>query len=161
MTIRQGCGKILVKQGEELMIEMYSDAISIGTQKCGFCSHNTCGPCKGMIRNGDGSLYQCPCDCFVTKVEICTHCMTSDQNHLGRPWLCHDRGACADRLKARLAKDKGYQLLNKYFSALGTSGSCLCCGRPTKGGKFLPGHNAKLEKRLDGIKIDHSKNAIR
>jgi len=132
------------------MKEMYSDAISVGTLKCGFCSSSTCDPCKGMIRNGDGSLYQCPCDCFETKVEICTHCKTTNKSFLGRPWLCEDREACADRSKARLAQDEGYQLLNKYLSALGTSASCLCCGKPTRGGKYLPGHNARHQKQLDG-----------
>lgn len=27
-------------------------------------------------------------------------------------------------------------------------GSCECCGHPTKGGRFLPGHDAKLKSRL-------------
>ena len=29
-----------------------------------------------------------------------------------------------------------------------TSGSCLCCNEPTKGGQFLPGHDAKWKSRL-------------
>lgn len=29
-----------------------------------------------------------------------------------------------------------------------TSGVCDCCGEPTKGGRFLPGHDAKLASRL-------------
>ena len=31
-----------------------------------------------------------------------------------------------------------------------TVGSCLCCGAPTRGGQFLPGHDAKLKSRLRG-----------
>ena len=27
-------------------------------------------------------------------------------------------------------------------------GACECCGEPTKGGKFLPGHDAKMKSRL-------------
>lgn len=29
-----------------------------------------------------------------------------------------------------------------------TSGQCACCGEPTKGGTFLPGHDAKYKSRL-------------
>lgn len=27
-----------------------------------------------------------------------------------------------------------------------TSGACLCCGEPTRGGKFLPGHDSRFLK---------------
>lgn len=29
-----------------------------------------------------------------------------------------------------------------------TVGSCECCGEPTRGGRFLPGHDARLKSRL-------------
>lgn len=32
----------------------------------------------------------------------------------------------------------------KPGAARAKSGTCLCCGEPTRGGKFLPGHDAKL-----------------
>jgi hypothetical protein len=29
-----------------------------------------------------------------------------------------------------------------------SAGVCECCGSPTKGGKFLPGHDARMKSRL-------------
>lgn len=29
-----------------------------------------------------------------------------------------------------------------------TTGQCECCGEPTRGGRFLPGHDARLKSRL-------------
>lgn len=31
------------------------------------------------------------------------------------------------------------------------TGSCLCCGEPTKGGKYLPGHDAKHKGKLQRL----------
>lgn len=41
----------------------------------------------------------------------------------------------------------------------GTTGTCECCGEATKGGKFLPGHDARLKSRLRNEAKNGSKEA--
>jgi hypothetical protein len=39
------------------------------------------------------------------------------------------------------------------------TGQCECCGVPTKGGKFAPGHDARLKSRLKKAAADGDKDA--
>ena len=140
----------------------YLDKVTKGHAFCGFCSTGNHDTCKGGIRNGDGSVIMCGCDCADSKPEYCHHCKTTDKENLGRPWLCDDRDACDARLKADLEKNEFYQITNKYFSEesrlkyaaskskVGGNGACKCCDQPTKGGKFLPGHDSRWLNQLIG-----------
>jgi hypothetical protein len=42
-----------------------------------------------------------------------------------------------------------------------TVGQCECCGQPTKGGRFLPGHDAKLKGRLKRLNAAGDKAAYK
>lgn len=145
----------------------YKDDIKVGKHSCGFCLTNSHDSCRGTYRNGDLSLIKCPCECAASKPQFCHHCKTTEQDHLGRPWLCDDREACNSRLQQRLEKSDLIQLIramkqeSREFaatrSAKTSSGrgaaECLCCGDLTKGGRFLPGHDSKwLTQRMSEIR---------
>ncbi len=88
---------------------------------------------------------------------------------------CQDREACADRANARLHDDPRFERYRQYaeMAALDengepkpkrerkpaadrpTSGRCQHCGEPTKGGKFVAGHDAKLKGDLMRLVNDH------
>jgi hypothetical protein len=60
-----------------------------------------------------------------------------------------------DRLQDRLdvllsARAKRSYTPRKKKDPKPAVGKCECCGDPTKGGRFLPGHDAKLGSRLVG-----------
>lgn len=40
------------------------------------------------------------------------------------------------------------------------SGNCLCCGEPTKGGKFRPGHDAKMKGKLQRAAVSGDQSAV-
>lgn len=42
-----------------------------------------------------------------------------------------------------------------------TRGECECCGVPTKGGKFAPGHDARMKSRLKAASNQGDKEAYR
>lgn len=143
----------------------YIDTVTKGRNVCGFCSTSHHDSCKGGYRNGDGSVLICGCECADSKPQFCHHCKSTNPDDLGRPWLCDDRDACQRRLDIRtewLWREQGFiqareQLDNLPGSprrVLGSKrkGECLCCGEPTKGGKFLPGHDSKwLNKKVNEL----------
>jgi hypothetical protein len=85
-------------------------------------------------------------------------------------WLCWDRDACDHRVEQRLLLNPSVQnirrvqakvkqdKINRGEAVSGPkrdrspgrpkTGSCLCCGETTGGGKFLPGHDARLVKKV-------------
>jgi hypothetical protein len=130
----------------------FKDQVRKGVIPCGFCSTGAHETCKGGYRNGDGSVLICGCECADTKPEFCHHCRTQDKGDLGRPWLCDDRDACEVRRVAKANQDPSNAWLNRAINqaALNLISSttrrrseCKCCGAPTKGGNFLPGHDSK------------------
>jgi hypothetical protein len=134
------------------MAQIYIDEVTKGVIACGFCSTNVHDTCRGGYRNGNGSVLICGCECADTKPQFCHHCQTREADNLGRPWLCDDRVACEGRVQARLAKLPEYTWLRRSQEVSATSPSrpgrraaqCHCCGEPTKGGNFLPGHDSKF-----------------
>lgn len=131
---------------------VYLDKVAKGHALCGFCSTSNHDTCKGGYRNGDGSVLICGCKCADSKPEFCHHCKSTNQDDLGRPWLCDDRDACEGRLKGRIQTSDFYKSVAQSQGAGGQltarrSKVCLCCGEATKGGKFLPGHDSKWLNR--------------
>lgn len=139
---------------------------------CGFCQF---GPnhqlCPGGVRNGNGSIFLCECDeptCNAGKPR-CTECNNRDEAEIGPDWRCINRDDCADAVEARLSKNSTVkqiraireQLAKTELPASATqrrgeksiakpaSAVCLCgCEGTTKGGKFLPGHDARYLSAL-------------
>lgn len=87
---------------------------------------------------------------------------------------CVDVEACAERSHARLTDDPRFERYRQYHEVAKieqglapkerkptadrpTSGRCEHCGEPTKGGKFVVGHDAKLKGILlkDGLEGSH------
>jgi hypothetical protein len=127
---------------------------------CGFCSlggrHDLCP--SGVWSNE--KLYRCPCGCERSLEIKCLDCNTRIQDDVDPiTWKCRDRDACKTEIELRLANNPVIQQIReirerskervtnerqimKRAAGRPTSGSCLHCGEPTKGGKFLPGHDA-------------------
>lgn len=141
------------------MTKTFIDDITIGSRGCGFCMTNSHDKCPGAIRNGNLSIYKCGCSCAEQKTPRCTECHTTDQDNLGRPWLCDDRDACQARIDAKLKESPLHQIITalqakpkseprRPAAITKAPGQCQCCGEPTKGGKFLPGHDSTWLKTI-------------
>jgi len=135
--------------------EDFVDKVVKGKALCGFCSTGNHDTCKGGIRNGNGSVIVCGCECAEAKPQWCHICHSTDEFDLTRPWLCGDVDECNARLTQRLLGCEWYVEVTKYKSeavdirrvkAGRTAGACLCCGEPTRGGRFLPGHDSRFLK---------------
>lgn len=137
---------------------------------CGFCfvgTESSHEHCRRAVRNGDGSIFYCQCD-HATHGPVqtrCTECYNTVQAELDQKlWLCLDADECVVRVENRLKADPTYQMITEIreksdlrLVAEGKRkprrekrepkpkvGACLCCGDATAGGKFLPGHDARL-----------------
>lgn len=141
---------------------------------CGYCSvPNRTGDahkyCKRAIRSGDGHIMLCPCvdpahDGPAADSIFCTECDNTNLDELDEKlFLCWDKEDCEARISKRMESNPTHQLIHQaYLDADRTkaatnqvraraknpgrpsSGKCLCCGETTGGGKFLPGHDARL-----------------
>lgn len=137
---------------------------------CGYCAVNNHESCKRGIRSGQGNIMLCPCGIPYHKDRAeneiqCTECHTTDRDELDeRLWLCADTTTCVQRIIAVLKQNPNMQLMHEAYITSGervqqeraarpvrsrnpsrpSDGKCLCCGEPTRGGLFLPGHDARL-----------------
>lgn len=124
--------------------------------------------CPRAVRNGPGAEFKIiACDCTEpgcgSSIFRCTFCKTEEQEAIDpNDWSCIDKEACRIRIQTRLDNDPRYQELieirstamakvanenaEKKATAKKTAtpkvGKCVHCGEATKGGKFLPGHDA-------------------
>lgn len=140
---------------------------------CGHCNVKHHDTCPGGVRNGDGSIYLCGCNCARAGVRRCTDCNNRRADEVGTDWRCIDREACAADVARRVAESSIGKFLARWrqeraaethrrtseaqegqTDRVGTprpsrtpreaGRACLCgCEGVTKGGKFLPGHDSK------------------
>lgn len=135
--------------------------------KCGFCTFPATGEphahCPIATLNGDGvTVLRCACTCSAYLIKCFTCGLREQEADDGtgevnpETWRCFDEDACAARIEARLAANPVIQQIRAIQAASETrvraeriattsrptSGKCLHCGEPTKGGMFLPGHDA-------------------
>lgn len=120
--------------------------------------------CPGVTIDVKGRAHHCTCQCHAG-VTRCARCGATDSDlDPATSSRCIDDEACAERIHARLAADPRYQKLagikaraqaereeaqaNRTRTA--RVGRCEHCGEPTGGGKFRPGHDAKLKSELYG-----------
>ena len=136
---------------------------------CGFCanflSHEHC---RRAIRNGDGSILLCMCEDPVHADKPnprCTECYNSNADELDtKLYMCLDATECDERVRRRVSLNPQYQQITQARERADEravaegrrkpkrekvppkpkTGNCLCCGEQTSGGKFLPGHDARL-----------------
>ena len=138
---------------------------------CGFCWIGTDSShehCRRGIRNGNGSIFYCECTHKAHADKpgpICTQCYNTNQDELDtKLWLCLDPSECDARVAARLQYNPQYIRIQEARERADErmikegrrkpkkergpgrpkTGNCACCGEVTGGGKFLPGHDARL-----------------
>lgn len=146
----------------------------LGKNRCGFCrdgDRNGAGRhphCPGAVRNGDGTIIICPCQCRGPR---CLSCSLDAKETVIDPrlWVCMDSAACEMRqLERRRQVAAQYARFrpNRQETAMPhvirdanlapiarkKGVECHCgCGGTTKGGRFQPGHDAKLKGALARI----------
>lgn len=150
---------------------MTAVAVKIPTKlrgPCGNCAAGQHQLCRSRYFNPKThSLIACPCPEPHPPVR-CRDCGQSVEE-LGELLTCADPAACRLRIEAHLADNPLHQLLLECQTTrlesgevverprrdakfrepkAARSGACLCCGEPTKGGLFLPGHDARFIKIL-------------
>ncbi len=143
--------------------------------RCGFCLDGFHDKCPGGVRNGNGKILVCSCGCELSQIPRCTVCNHRDPDDINSNWECIDTAACqarvykiqaANPVLQRIRESKTAAAQRAAEIALATtplpastpggglpapsanSKACGCCGQPTKGGKFLPGHDSKFLTRL-------------
>jgi len=141
----------------------YTRTVRQASLACGFCATGDHDVCKTAYRNGDGSVLICGCGCKDATPTECHWCHTTEPDFIGEGWLCKDADDCEARLKTKLDNDPVIQMIRKHrtepkvvVSKYSRGGSCLCCDQPTKGGKFLPGHDSTWLKALQTLPKDEA-----
>ena len=140
-----------------------------GQYRCGFCCDGRHEYCPHAIENGVTKtsparrrIWLCPCEepgCGG-KILSCIRCKKVHDDVDPTERVCMDRDACAARNQAKRDNNPGYQQIKriqeKHAMAKAENtktrepakpkvGVCKCgCEGATKGGNFLPGHDARL-----------------
>ena len=139
----------------------------ISTRKCGFCATGDHDICARTHRNGKvpntkiDRLITCGCvapGCPARKLR-CMDCKNVREDEIDpESMLCSDREACVTVQEQRRADSPFYQQIKQIKEKVMADqkvekaekaakapkvGTCLVTGKPTKGGKFLPGMDAK------------------
>ena len=135
------------------------NTIQVSKYKCGFCNTGTCSRCPGGTRSGTKGVRICPCEqterCGAKR---CLKCNNRRADEVLDDWLCSSTTECEKRIQSRLDADPQHQNLirikEKAMTDTATEkankpakvekvGTCLVTGKPTKGGLFAPGQDAK------------------
>lgn len=157
---------------KELLAPALSPRIT-GFSRCSYCktgNHEYCP--RVVLGNGPrdkAKMWKCDCDdpnCN-TGVLRCTDCKTETPGEVNPiTWACFDLDICAARVATRLSNNPTIQLLRdikgrqdmaratktaapakkataKRAVSAPRTGVCLVTGQVTKGGKFLPGMDAR------------------
>lgn len=153
------------------------------TFTCGYCNTGTHDFCPGKIRGATKStpdgMWTCPCTdpSHDNRQPHCLECKHAGEGEVGpMSWSCLDKSACLARRQARMDTNpviqKIRELKEKRMSqteaekptrkpAAPKVGNCLHCGEVTKGGKFLPGHDAAFVSDQVGLVLADRKNEKR
>lgn len=130
--------------------------------RCGWCLDGKHSSCAVTIwHDTNSTLFHCACECAVDRTR-CTVCGRRDVEVTEYQSRCVDAEGCEMFVAARRAADPRMRMIDEIYSATSpaspaekghekprkvsprASGSvCRCCGDPTKGGAFLPGHDAR------------------
>jgi hypothetical protein len=143
---------------------------------CGFCAtgyHDNCPIGVVMRRHAhypNGIVWVCACqkgDC-AKKRRRCTNCNNTRKGEVDKAtWLCKDTVACNDTVTVRRDNDPLLESIRKAremakvtetekkaatkAATKPKTGTCVCgCKGTTKGGLFLPGHDARFVSSLVG-----------
>lgn len=147
---------------------------------CGFCNTGNCAKCvigtvmrKSSRYPEGGVVWRCNCTsetCSKRKKAVkakCVECGNINQDEVDpKSWACKDATDCAAVVTARRESDPFLVHIEKIRSstmakienekatakkAVAKTGTCVCgCKGTTKGGLFLPGHDARFVSTLVG-----------
>lgn len=143
---------------------------------CGYCKTETHQYCPRATRGmgPNPKIWLCPCDapeCGGGSRLRCLECKTEKPGRVDPTrWVCYDGVECNARVETRLAANPAVQLMRdmketamaranairpatktapaKRAAAAPKSGVCLVTGKPTSGGLFAPGMDARYISQL-------------
>lgn len=149
-------------------------------KRCGFCSTehhvNCCIAVEGQVNEQfpDGRVWLCQCEekaCADRARIKCFDCGNRVEAEIDPDtWRCIDIEACQAEIQAKREANPLYAQLReieekvtmaetktktaKKAAAAPKVGKCLCCGSATKGGDFLPGHDARFVSQRVAAVLD-------
>lgn len=155
----------------------------VPTHKCGYCMtghHELCASGITGTPKGQPTLWRCTCTCEHNRPR-CTLCHlrydTVDGN-LTDLWTCVDIESCQARRRKRRMANPQLVAIDRFFEeregkidmvtaaktaakaaapAKPKAGKCKCCDKATKGGNFLPGHDARyVSQFVEAVMAGHT-----
>lgn len=143
------------------MVAAFGTKTRTGPMVCGFCQSGNHNHCPRGVRNGNGRVIACGCDAPYCGGQVirCLNCKNENDGEVSPDgWLCLDREACALEVQRRLDSNVHVRMVREVMARVSEQTAteekaaqatkaptyCLHCGEVTKGGKFLPGHDAKF-----------------
>ena len=135
-------------------------SVKTGKIRCGFCITGNHDKCCIAIPQGKGTtrhIWRCACNCVTGRTK-CVNCSRRDIEVTGQS-TCLDAEDCRiyrdTKRRQYMAELTGKPIVDTPSDgqvmdaitrpkARAVSKVCLCCGEPTRGGKFLPGHDARF-----------------
>jgi len=151
---------------------MTATRTKVGILICGFCSTRNCEHCPRAIRHESGKIWRCECTRPYCGGQVmrCLDCKNETDGEIAVDWRCIDQEACELAVKKRLDANPTIQMIReleirvsentateakvKREKAPKEPTNCIHCGEPTKGGKFLPGHDARMVAELIRKAVD-------
>lgn len=164
-------------------------------QRCGFCRTGHHDHCPRAVTNGVRKIWVCRCTeptCQGGAILRCLDCKYEPEDQIAAAdeishvlWQCYDQAACQARREARTAANPTIQLIRqmeerampKARPQTGNvremrpprerkQGVCLVTGRPTSGGLFAPGMDAryvslKVQEVLNGARVTEVRKQIK
>lgn len=111
------------------------------------------GECPGRVVDLDGVKHKCLCECGCAKRKIVDLRKVTGTGARAHAEMAISGDHNVDFKQAFDSSDKAH---TKRVSRKRVS-TCQHCGEPTRGGMFLPGHDAKLKSDLQAKVKDESK----
>ena len=127
--------------------------------RCGWCLDDNHENCRINVDmpSAPHRNYICPCQCNDGTRTRCNDC--------GRRGVETSHGRCLDVEECRIYRqsrtipttksqqvkaDRAAREQSKTEKATKGEAKCACCSQPTKGGRFLPGHDSRFVANLVG-----------
>lgn len=135
-----------------------------GMIRCGFCISGACSQCPGGLEHKGGLIWKCGCTKHPLVIR-CLDCGNRNPEEINPDkYRCIDKQDCKDRASKRLNDNPVVQKIREITGMSETeteakaakkpvkrnvqTSYCLHCQEPTKGGKFVPGHDAQWVAKL-------------
>ena len=149
-------------------------SVKTGKIRCGFCvtgHHDKCCIAIPLGKDSTRHTWRCACNCNIGRTK-CVNCNRRDVE-------VTSQSTCLDAEDCKVYRDtKRRQYMAELTGTVppeipgdgqtpkpkpraSVAKVCLCCGEPTRGGKFLPGHDARyLSLQLKRYLEEDDKGAV-